>query len=138
MSLVDVTKPRVLLVEDDRAVRSALMGSLESAGFDVIGVEEAGPALDVLARRRIDVVITDYHLPGIAGLDLLAAIRGTAPGTILILYSGGMTEELAAEARDYGVAVVLEKPISAELLIAAVRRAQETSDRGSASPEPRP
>jgi DNA-binding NarL/FixJ family response regulator len=55
------------------------------------------------------------------GLDLLAAIRGTAPGTALILYSGGMTDELAAEARDFDVRVVLEKPVSAEQLVEAVR-----------------
>ncbi len=135
---MDATKPRILLVEDDTAVRSAFLGPLEAAGFEAVGVEEAGQALEVLARRRIDVVIADYHLPGVAGLDLLAAIRTTAPGTALILYSGGMTEELAAEARDFGVAAVLEKPVSAERLIAAILRAQEMPDRGPANPEPQP
>jgi two-component system, response regulator FlrC len=129
---------RVLLVEDDAAVRSALLGTLQGAGFEAIGAQDAGQALEVLAQRRVDVVIADYHLPGVAGLQLLAAIRGTAPGTALILYSGRMTEELAAEARDFGVSVILEKPVSAEQMLESVRVAREGLDRTAASPEPRP
>ncbi len=115
----------MLLVEDDPAVRAALLGALEAAGFEAIGAGDAAEALEVLAQRHVAVVVADYHLPGIAGLDLLAAIRGTAPGTSLILYSGGMTQELAAEARDFGVRVVLEKPVSAEQLVEAVCAAME-------------
>lgn len=87
------------------------------------GAADAAEALEVLAQRRVDVVVSDYHLPGIASLDVLAAIRGTAPGTSLIPYSGGMTDELAAEARDFDVRVVLGKPVSAERLIEAIRAA---------------
>lgn len=57
----------------------------------------------------------------------LAAIRRTAPGTALILYSGGMTAELAAEDRDFDVRVVLEKPVFAEQLVLAVRAALAAS-----------
>jgi two-component system response regulator AtoC len=118
-----ITQRRVLLVEDDPAVQAALLGALEAAGFEAVGAADATQALEVLADQRIDVVVADYHLPGVVGLDLLAAIRGTAPGTALILYSGGMTEELAAEARDFDVRVVLEKPVSGEQLVEAVRAA---------------
>jgi|RhiMetdeSRZDD1v2_1073273.scaffolds.fasta_scaffold118378_3 DNA-binding NtrC family response regulator len=114
-------KTRVLLVEDDPAVRSALVGALENAGFEVLGASDAAEALGLLAQHRVTVVVADYHLPGVVGLDLLAAIRGAAPGTSLILYSGGMTDELAEEAREYGVRAVLEKPVSAERLIKAIR-----------------
>jgi DNA-binding NtrC family response regulator len=116
-------RSRVLLVEDDPAVRTALLGALEDAGFEAEGTGDAMEALAILAQRHVRVVVADYHLPGIAGLDLLAALRGTAPGTALILYSGGMTNELAAEARAFGVRVVLEKPVSAEQLVGAVRAA---------------
>jgi two-component system response regulator FixJ len=114
---------RVLLVEDDAAVQAALLGALEAGGFEAVGAADAPQALEILANRLVDVVVADYHLPGIVGLDLLGAIRGTAPGTALILYSGGMTEELAAEARDFDVRVVLEKPVSGEQLVEAVRAA---------------
>ncbi len=94
--MVTTRRPRVLLVEDDPAVRAALLGALEVAGLEAVGTADAVEALAILAQRHVAVIVADYHLPGIAGLDLLAAIRGTAPGTSLILYSGGMTDELAA------------------------------------------
>ncbi len=114
-------KSRVLLVEDDPAVRSALLGALEDAGFEALGAADAAEALGVLGQRRVTVVVADYNLPGVTGLDLLAAIRGATPGTSLILYSGGMTDMLAEEAREFGVRAVLEKPVSAERLIEAIR-----------------
>jgi DNA-binding NtrC family response regulator len=77
-----------------------------------MGAGEAAEALEILGEHRINVVVVDYYLPRITGLDLLAAIKGSAPGTPLILYSGGMTEEIAEEARDFGVHAVLEKPTS--------------------------
>jgi DNA-binding NtrC family response regulator len=120
---VTTQRLRVLLVEDDPAVRTAMLGALEIAGFETVGAADVMEALAILAQRHVAVVVADYHLPGIVGLDLLAAIRGTAPGSALILYSGGMTAELAAEAREFGVRVVLEKPVSAEQLVAAVRAA---------------
>ncbi len=104
--------PRVLLVVDEPAVQAALLVALEVAGFEAVAAADATQALEVLAHRRIDAVVADYHLSGIVGLDLLAAIRGTAPDTALILYSSGMTEGLAIEGRDFDVHVVLEKPVS--------------------------
>jgi DNA-binding NarL/FixJ family response regulator len=56
---------RVLLVEDHAALRSAMLGALELAGFDATGAGDAPEALEVLGQRRIDVVVADYYLPGI-------------------------------------------------------------------------
>jgi DNA-binding NtrC family response regulator len=128
--VVTAKRARVLLVEDDAAVRSALVGALEAAGFEATGVGDAVEALGALGQHRIDVVVADYHLPGITGLDLLAAIKGSAPRTPLILYSGGMTDELAEEARDFGVLAVLEKPVSNARLVEVVQEAVAGHSRG--------
>jgi len=121
----DVTsrRSRVLLVDDSRTMRGAVVGALEAAGFETIAVGDVTEALDALAQRRFDVVLADYLLPGFSGLELLTAIKNAAPRTPLILYSGSMTESLAAEAQDSGVAAVLETPISVERLVEAVRAA---------------
>ncbi len=118
-----MSPPRVLVVEDSRTVRAALMGALTDAGLEAVAVADATEALDALAHRRFNLVLADYQLPGMNGLNLLAALRGTDADFPLILYSGSMTPELAAQARDFGVAAVLEKPISLERLVAAVRAA---------------
>jgi CheY-like chemotaxis protein len=65
----------VRLVEDDPAVRSALLGALEVSGFEAMGAGDAAEALEALSQQRFHVVAADYHLPGITGLDLLAAIK---------------------------------------------------------------
>jgi CheY-like chemotaxis protein len=98
-----------------------MLGALEAAGLEAVGAADPTQAVDVLTDRRIDVVVADYHLPGTVGLELLAVIRGTAPATRLILYSGGMTAELAAEARAFEVQAVLDKPVCEEKLVEAVR-----------------
>jgi DNA-binding NtrC family response regulator len=120
---VTAARTRVLLVEDNALVRSTLLQALEVGGFEAIGAGDAAEALAVLGQRRIDVVVADYHLPRITGLELLAAIRGSAPGMALILYSGGMTDTMVADAADFGVRVVLEKPVSPARLVQAVRAA---------------
>jgi CheY-like chemotaxis protein len=119
----EVNPPRVLVVEDSRTVRAALVEALTGAGFEAVAVTDATEALDALAHRRFNLVLADYQLPGMNGLNLLAALRGTDADFPLILYSGSMTPELAAQARDFGVSAVLEKPISLERLVAAVRAA---------------
>lgn len=124
-------RPRVLLVEDSRLVRSALLEALTQAGFETLGLGDATEALDALARRRFDVVLADYQLPGMSGLELLAALRGTDAEFPLILYSGSMTPELAQQAKDFGVAAVLEKPVSLDRLVAAVRAALPAGKGGA-------
>ncbi len=75
-----IRKRRVLVVEADSAVRAGVLGALEAADFEGVGAADTLQALEALSDLRIDVMVADYQLPGILGLDLLAAIRGTAPG----------------------------------------------------------
>jgi DNA-binding NtrC family response regulator len=136
---VTAARTRVLLVEDNALVRSTLLQVLEVGGFEAIGAGDAAETLEVLGQHRVDVVVADYHLPGITGLELLAAIRGSAPGTGLILYSGGMTDTMVADAADFGVHVVMEKPVSSERLVEAVRAAVPSPSRPTPpSPGPAP
>jgi len=124
-------RSRVLLVDDSRTMRSAVLAALDGAGFEAVAVGDVTEALDALARRRHDVLLADYHLPGTNGLELLAAMRNADPRTPLILYSGSMTEELAIEAGDFGVAAVLETPISIDRLVEAVRAAAAAPESGT-------
>jgi len=86
--------------------------------------------MDILSQRRCAVILADYQLPGTNGLDLLAALRGAYPEAPLILYSASMTPELAMQARDLGVAAVLEKPVSPERLVEVVRAALGRRGKG--------
>jgi len=120
---------RVLLIDDSRTVQATLARGLEEAGFEVLVAGDAIEALDVLAQRRVAVLPANYQLPGMTGLDLLATLRGAYPDAPLILYSASMTPELAAQARDFGVAALLEKPVSPARLVEVVRTATALGGR---------
>ena len=62
--------PRILCVDDDPAVLMATEEVLEEAGYEVVGVRNAEAARSVLARGGIDLVVSDYRLPGASGLEL--------------------------------------------------------------------
>jgi DNA-binding NtrC family response regulator len=114
---------RVLLIDDSRTARATLARALEDAGFETATVGDAAAALDALAQRHFYVVVADYQLPGVTGLELLAILRGEDPGRPLILYSGSMTPDIAAQARDFRVTAMLRSPVSPAMLVAAVRAA---------------
>jgi CheY-like chemotaxis protein len=122
-------RPRVLLIDDSRTSQATFGRGLEEAGYEVLLAGDAREALDVLAQRRVAVVLADYQLPGMTGLDLLATLRGAYPDAPLILYSASMTPELAAQARDFGVTALLEKPVSPDRLVEVVRAATALGSR---------
>jgi DNA-binding response OmpR family regulator len=117
-----MTRPRLLLVEDDALVRELLCETVEGAGFQVETAPTATEAIEQLTRRRFAVIVTDCVLPDLAGSDWLAALRGTAPRTPLVLYSGTVAlDELQQLASDWNAVAVLEKPFKPSELVAAVR-----------------
>ncbi len=69
-------RPRLLLLDDSRATFAR---ALEDAGFEVLVAGDVAEALDVLAARDVDVVVADYHLPGMSGLDLLGPYGASMP-----------------------------------------------------------
>ncbi len=98
--------------------------ALWRAGFDVESASMATEAVELLASRRYAAIVADCFLPDLAPLDWLAALRGVAPKTPLVIYSGSLRlEELRRQARDFGAVAVLEKPFSPAQLVEAVRAA---------------
>ena len=122
---------RVLVVEDDDAVRSAVDRGLGVHGFDVSSVADAESAMEVVARRRPDVMIVDIGLPGMSGVELCTRLRGLDVDTPILILSardqvGDRVAGLQAGADDYVV-----KPFSldeiAARLHALLRRARPTT-----------
>jgi two-component system, OmpR family, response regulator PrrA len=122
---------RVLVVEDDDAVRSAVDRGLGVHGFDVSSVADAESAIEIVARRRPDVMIVDIGLPGMSGVELCTRLRGLDVDTPILILSardqvGDRVAGLQAGADDYVV-----KPFSldelAARLHALLRRARPTA-----------
>ena len=114
--------PRILIVDDEPAIRRFLTSALSADGYDVLQAETARGALDSLARDKPDLVILDLGLPDRDGQELLREIRGASHVPIIVLSvrddEGGKVQALDHGADDY-----VTKPFGVEELLARVRAA---------------
>ena len=78
----------VLVVDDDRDLRYLLSARLVSAGYMVYGAANGLEALEQMEQHSIDVVLTDYRMPEMDGLEFLSVSRAKWPGTPVVVYSG--------------------------------------------------
>lgn len=109
---------RVLYVDDDEVMLVMVEGLLLRAGHRVVTVSGAGPALELLRGQpeAVDVLVTDYNMPGASGLDLAAAVQAIRPDLPIILSSGYLSEELQTRALQMGLRAVLNKEQTVERL----------------------
>ncbi|HKE14039.1 MAG TPA: sigma-54 dependent transcriptional regulator [Kofleriaceae bacterium] len=115
---------RVILVDDDPAVLFALGELVETSGHEVVAVRSAEPALAALDGA--DVVIADYSMPGMDGLQLLEEIRTQDPALPVILLTAHGSERVAVRAMKNGAYDYLSKPFDNEEVRYSIDRALET------------
>ncbi len=118
------TAPRILLVDDEEAVRRAAARVLDREGFEVYEASDGQGALDVLKAREFDVVVSDVSMPNVTGIELLQAIRKIDLELPVILLTGGPTTATALEARRHGALHYLTKPVDSDRLVLVVTRAE--------------
>jgi CheY-like chemotaxis protein len=104
----------ILLVDDDEPIRSSMRIFFEDEGCVFLGVESAERALEEVRRQHYDVIISDYRLPGMDGLEFLRTIRETHPQAIKIFTTAYAGRELFSEARQLGACGCIEKPLTVE------------------------
>lgn len=107
---------RVLVVEDEEGVRSALSEFVRVLGCQAVGARTAEEALRVVEHERIDVVLLDLRLPGMSGLDFLRLRAVRDGGLPVVVISGIATEREAHEALQLGALEFLRKPVGLERL----------------------
>jgi len=121
---------RILVVDDEPAVRSALRVNLARAGYEVILAGNAEEALGFLVERHVDIVLTDVTMPGAGGMALLEQLRARWPEIPAVLMTGNGRVEDAVSAMKAGAADYIIKPISKdELLVILDRTRRETALR---------
>ena len=84
-------KKRALVVDDDESVRMILPAFLEAHQYDAEATDSPEKALEIIAQRRIDVVLTDYEMPGMNGIELTRVVREMSPHSTVILMTGRRT-----------------------------------------------
>jgi EAL domain-containing protein (putative c-di-GMP-specific phosphodiesterase class I)/CheY-like chemotaxis protein len=121
--LAATTQTRVLLVDDDTAVRNALRRVLERRGYRVFPCGSGGEALERLAAGTYDAMVSDVRMPGMSGLNLLRAVREHDLDLPVILMTGNPDLASATEAVEYGAFQYLIKPVESERLDQVLERA---------------
>lgn len=116
-------KPRVLVVEDDRAIVTLLQYNLEKAGYDVAIAMDGEEALIAAAERKPDAVVLDWMLPGMSGIDVCRQLRrnvGTKDVPVIMVTAKG-EESDKIRGLDSGADDYVAKPFSPAELVARVR-----------------
>jgi len=119
-------RPTVLVVDDDRNTRDSLLRGLSRAGYEVVAAEDGSKAVPVLQEREIDLLITDYKMPGIDGLRLATTAQVVRPSVAIIMISAFANVDTAVSAIKQGVFDVIEKPAKLRDVKKAAARALET------------
>ena len=120
---------RILVVDDDAAVRESIEMMLDLDGHIIQFAESGAQALERYAPSQFDVVLTDNRMPGMSGIQLAQAIKSQNPSQVIILFSGSPPMG-PASACD----MILLKPFSAAALRTAVRTAAERGQPSDDAP----
>lgn len=119
---------RILIVDDEPSMRTALMESVRRLGYEVQGAIDGSDALERVTRFRPWLVITDLKMPRITGLDLIKDIKARAPQTVIVLMTAYGTVETAVDAMKFGASDYLLKPFSMDLLERVISNLKEGRD----------
>ena len=117
--MADVTKKRILVVDDDPAACRFMIDLLEHAGYCVDAESDAHRALGRVRERHYGLIVSDVVMPTLAGPALLARLTRMRPGFPALLISAFPDETTRAEARALGVPL-LAKPFRADTLLTLV------------------
>jgi two-component system response regulator AtoC len=116
---------RILIVDDDDALRESLGLVLVSEGYELVSAANGEEALVRIEDTSVDVVLCDLRMPGIDGFDLIPQIGRKLPGVPIILMSAHGTADLAIEAMQRGAYDYLAKPFQPSEVLLTLRKTQE-------------
>ena len=121
---------RILLAEDEEAMRTYLARALENAGYEVVAVDRGTEALPLLMSQRFDLLLSDIVMPEMVGIELAQRCAEVSPATKVIFITGFAAVTLKAN-RDAPQARVLSKPFHLKDLVMEVQRVFGHSSQGA-------
>jgi DNA-binding NtrC family response regulator len=112
----------VMVIDDDKESRESLNSALRLNGFTVRSFHSPRQALREYKPQAIDAVITDYHLPGMTGMDILKAIHSKKSDTPVIIISGEPGKDLASRSLQFGATAFFTKPLNIKDIITLLKK----------------
>jgi two-component system NtrC family response regulator len=115
----------LLIVEDEKSQREMLEGFLLHQRFSITSVDGGGKALDMIRREHFDLVLLDYKMPGMDGLQTLREMRKINPELAVVMMTAYGTVETAVQAMKEGAADYLTKPVDLDELLVLIEKVSE-------------
>jgi DNA-binding NtrC family response regulator len=110
-------KMDMLLIDDDEWIRDSLSIYIDSEGCCIMTCETAEEGLQVLDRQRFDIIIADYRLPGMDGIQFFEQTHLSQPDVVKILITAYPTDTVSFQAAQAGVQRVIPKPFTSRDLL---------------------
>ncbi|NCB97110.1 MAG: sigma-54-dependent Fis family transcriptional regulator [Bacteroidia bacterium] len=122
---------KILIIDDDKLVRKVFKMTLMKEGYDILEAEDGPTGLQLIRSERPDLTLTDYQMPGMNGIEVLAEIRKTKTNMPVIILTAFGDVVLTIKAIQLGAFDFLEKPVNPELLKTTIKNALESVSRSN-------
>jgi len=120
---------KILVIDDEVDLGEALQDILSTHFDQVDFVSDSTKAIDLINQNQYSLILSDYKMPGLSGLELATRIRGLGLLTTLVWISGAVDKQMALNAVRLGVLDIIEKPVEAEELSKHIFRAYDIERR---------
>ncbi len=119
--------PKIMVVDDDMALRVTLMDILEDEGFEVVGVSDGYEAVKMASKEHFGLIFMDVRMPGIDGVETNRRIKEISPDSVIVMVTAFAGQELIEQALEEGAYAVLYKPFDFHQLTEVVRTVMKTT-----------
>ena len=119
----------ILLIDDDEWIRDSLCIFFESEGCHLTALETAEEGMEALKKHDFDILVTDYRLPGMDGLEFLRHIQDTQPHIMTVLITAYKSEDVVSEAMKLGIEGFIEKPFTTKAIEESLTRLVEKREK---------
>jgi two-component system nitrogen regulation response regulator NtrX len=116
-------RPRVLVIDDEAAIRDSLQMTLEYEGYEYLSAATGQEGLALVERESPDLVLLDVKMPGMDGIEVLDRLRAMNDGLPVVVISGHGTISTAVEATKKGAFDFIEKPFASDRVLVSIRNA---------------
>ncbi len=115
-----IREMKILLIDDDEWIRDSLSIFFEAEGCRVLALETAEEGIAAIKDQAFDLIVVDYKLPGLDGLEFLKRIHNTQPGAIKVLITAYRNDSVVSEAKKLKVQGFIEKPFTSDAIMASL------------------
>lgn len=116
---------QILIVDDEQVTRKSLKGYVEHMGHSGKTACDGMQAVEILGKEQFDVVITDFNMPKMNGIELLQIVRWSYPKTEVIILTGYADVENAMDAVNFGAYAFFRKPLDVEDFTLTIRQLEK-------------